>query len=155
MPLPDIQSVLDLAIRLGGTMDVKQASFDWGVPKKAVKAICEHMGIDPKNIPEDTVPVYVPEKVILNDPHRVYIYLLDVISNKRLELEDVDNDLLITAMEELKRKGLIVAIQGRDPHSTDYHDYMVSANREEYLNWYYSRTNESMGLLKKIGSLFT
>lgn len=113
------------------------------------------MGIDKDNIPEDTVPVYVPDPVVLNDSHRVYISLLDVIGNPKLELEGIDKDLIVTALGELKQKGLITIIQGRDPNSTDYHDYMMSANRAEFINWYFCRANEDMGIIKKITSLFT
>ena len=41
-----------------------------------VQKICDKMKIDPENIPDDTIPVYVPDRFYESHPHRYYVYLL-------------------------------------------------------------------------------
>ena len=116
-------------------MTIKQAAARWEVSEYVVKKICKHMNVDIKNIPENTIPIYIPDGRYKKDPHRFYVFVLDVIINSHLELEGIDPDIIATCVEQLSATGLIVLKHGRAVDSVDYHDYMVSANRVEFYNW--------------------
>jgi len=135
-------------------MNAAQASRVWEVSEKEVRAICEEMGIEADNIPEDTVPVYLPDRFYEDNPHRYYIYLMDVISNTHMEIRGIDEAVLETCVAQLKEKKLIVLKAGADPESLNYRDYLVSAERDIYNEWYNSMIKTSMSLVDKILSLF-
>ena len=135
-------------------MNREQASRAWEIPGNEVKRICEAMGIDPDNIPDDTVPVYVPDPFVKTDPHRYYVYLLDVISNTHMEIKGIDKNILETCVAQLKEKKLIALKIGADPASLDYHDYLLSPEIGLYNDWYGSLMKDSMSLIDKIVSFF-
>ncbi len=135
-------------------MNRTQASRAWEMPESEVKRICGEMGIDSDNIPDDTVPVYVPDRFCKTDPHRYYIYLLDVIANTHMEIRGIDKSILETCVAQLKEKKLITLKIGADPASLDYHDYLLSPEIGLYNDWYGSLMKDSMSLIDKIVSLF-
>ena len=135
-------------------MNRAQASRAWEISENEVKRICEAMGIDADNIPDDTVPVYVPEKIYEADPHRYYIYLLEVISNTHMEIQGIDKNILETCVAQLKEKKLIVLKNGVDPASLDYRDYLLSAERALFNEWHSALVKDSMSLIDKMLSLF-
>ena len=135
-------------------MNKRQASRAWEVPEKQVELICKEKGINVNDIPADTVPVYVPDASFESDPHRYYIYLLDVISNTHMELKGIDPAILQTCVAQLKEKKLIILKKGADQDSLDYHDYLPSADRELYDEWYNCHVKHSVSLIEKIVSLF-
>ena len=135
-------------------MNKEQAARAWEVTEKEVLKICSEMGIDPENIPQDTVPVYVPSRFYESDPHRFYIYLLDVISNTHMELKGIDPNVLETCVAQLKEKKLIILKNGADPDSLDYHDYLMSSETALYSEWCSSLVKPSMSFLDKIFSVF-
>ena len=116
--------------------------------------MCEAMGIDANNIPDDTVPTYVPNEFYEGDPHRYYLYLLDVISNTHMEIRGIDRDILETCVAQLKEKKLIVLKTGANPDSLDYHDYLMSAELDTYNEWYKSLVKNRLTLIEKIISFF-
>jgi len=116
--------------------------------------VCEAMGIDANNIPDDTVPTYVPNEFYEGDPHRYYLYLLDVISNTHMEIRGIDRDILETCVAQLKEKKLIILKRGANPDSLDYHDYLLSAERALFNEWYSSLVKDSVSFIDKILSLF-
>ena len=128
-------------------MNRKEAAEAWNVSEKAVKRICSYMQIDVKQIPEDTQPVYVPDKKVATDPHRFYTYVLEVINNPILHLEGVDDLILESCVTQLRKIGLIVAKNGCDPESTDYRDYVLSADRKAFYDWTRRRAKEEFGIL--------
>ena len=135
-------------------MNTAQASRAWEITEDEVKSICKEMGIEADNIPDDTVPVYVPDRIYESNPHRYYIYLLDVISNTHMEIKGIDPTILETCVAQLKEKKLIVLKKGADPDSLDYHDYLISAEVANYNEWYNSLVKDSMSFLEKIISFF-
>ena len=135
-------------------MNKAQASRAWEVTEDEVEIICKEMGINADNIPDDTVPVYVPDKYYKTDPHRYYIYLLDVISNTHLELKGIDQTILETCVAQLKEKKLIILKRGAKPDSLDYHDYVLSAERALYTEWYSHLIKDGMSMIDKILSFF-
>ena len=132
-------------------MNVKQAAERWEIKESYAKKICANMQVDPENIPEDLVPVYVPDKNEA-DPHILYLALLNVIMNTHLELEGIDPQAMETCLAELRKENLIVAKNGRPANSSDYHDYILSPDRERFYNWYGTKTknNTQIDLLKRI-----
>lgn len=135
-------------------MNAAQASRAWEVSEKEVCMICREMGIKTDSIPDDTVPVYVPDRFYEENPHRYYIYLMDVIANTHMEIRGVDQAILETCVAQLKEKKLIVLKTGAKPDSLDYRDYLVSAERDLYNEWYNSLIKTSMTLIDKILSVF-
>lgn len=135
-------------------MNRAQASRAWEISETEVNRICEAMGIDADDIPDDTVPIYVPDPLYEADPHRYYVYLLEVISNTHMEIKGIDKSILETCVSQLKEKKLITLKVGADPDSLDYHDYLMSAERGLYNDWYGSLVKESMSLIDKIVSFF-
>lgn len=135
-------------------MDRKQAARKWEISENEVDAICKEMGIAPSDIPEETVPVYVPDRMYESNPHRYYLYLLDVISNTHMEIKGMDKTVLETCVAQLKEKKLIVLKAGADKDSLDYHDYVMSAETAAYNEWYNSLIKDSMSFIEKIVSYF-
>ena len=133
-------------------MNVQQAAARWEVTEKTAKKLCEQMQVDPENIPEDLRPVYTTDRY-RNDPHRVYLELLDVIMNTHLDLGETDPVVLKTCLEQLRKANLIVAKNGRDPASDDYHDYILTSDKEKYYNWYDSKAKNNVNFLKRIVTL--
>ena len=125
-------------------MNKKEASQIWGVSEKDVKTICRHMEVDVKNIPEDLVPVYVPDKHVRKDPHRFYIYVLEVIDNPHLILDGVDENIIESCVTQLCKAGLITLKKGKDPASADYHDYVITVDRQRFYDWYDNKGKESL-----------
>ena len=135
-------------------MNRAQAARAWEMTEGEAARICGEMGLDPDNIPEDTVPVYVPDEFCRTDPHRYYVCLLEVIANTHMEIRGVDRKILETCVAQLKEKKLIVLRIGADPDSLDYHDYLLSPERGLYDEWYASLMKGSMSFLDKILSFF-
>ncbi len=135
-------------------MNKTQASRAWEISETEVQRVCEAMGIDANNIPDDTVPTYVPNEFYEGDPHRYYLYLLDVISNTHMEIRGIDRDILETCVAQLKEKKLIILKRGANPDSLDYHDYLLSAERALFNEWYSSLVKDSVSFIDKILSLF-
>ena len=128
-------------------MNKREAAAAWRVSIKDVKRICKHMQIDVNAIPEDTQPVYVPDKRVASDPHRFYTYALTVINNPILHLEGVDELILASCVTQLSKMGLIVPKKGADPESSDYRDYVMSADRSAFYDWSGKRAQEEIGML--------
>ena len=128
-------------------MNKKEAAAAWRVSVKEVKRICKHMQLDVNAIPEDTQPVYVPDKRAASDPHRFYTYALTVIDNPVLQLEGVDRLVLESCVTQLCKAGLIVPKQGADPASADYRDYVISGDRQRFYDWSGKRAKEELGML--------
>lgn len=135
-------------------MNTKQAARAWELSEDEVRTICKEMGIDANDIPDDTVPVYVPDRFYESDPHRFYIYLLDVISNTHMEIKGIDNSILETCVAQLKEKKLIALKAKADADSLDYHDYVISADRAVYNEWYSAMIKQSVTVLDKLSSFF-
>ena len=135
-------------------MNRAQASRAWELSEAEVERICERMGIDADDIPDDTVPVYVPNPLYETEPHRYYIYLLEVISNTHMEIKGIDKAVLETCVSQLKEKKLIVLKVGADPDSLDYRDYLLSAEVALFNEWYNSLVKDSMSFIDKILSFF-
>ena len=135
-------------------MNLEQASRAWEMSEYEVTMTCKEMGIDVNDIPDDTVPVYLPDPMYDGNPHRFYLYLMDVISNTHMEIRGIDNSILETCVAQLKEKKLIVLKTGAAPDSLDYRDYVISADRALYNEWVNSHIKESVSFIDKVVSFF-
>ena len=136
-------------------MNLEQASRAWELTEREAELTCEAMGIDPNDIPEDTVPVYVPDPMYEGNPHRYYLYLMDVIANTHMEIKGMDKSVLETCVAQLKEKKLIVLKAGAKPDSLDYRDYVISADRALYNDWVNSHIKASVSFIDKVISFFS
>ena len=116
-------------------MKIKQAAKKWEVTVSEAMRICKNMSVNPKNIPEDIIPVYSRDKRYTKNPHRNYVFILDVIANTHLELDGIADDVLETCVEQLRNAGLIVLKHGKSSESLNYHDYIISANQKCFYDW--------------------
>ena len=71
------------------------------------------MGLNPKNIPQNTESVYIRDKRYQKNPFRFYIFVLGVNINTHLRLVDIDEDIIETCVERLRDLGLIMLKRGR------------------------------------------
>ena len=133
-------------------MNKKQAMKKWEVTSYQVDKICKYLGISSKHIPEEITPVYIPDKRYKADPHRFYIFVLDVIINTHLELVNITQSIVETCVVQLKNAGLIVLKHGKTEESVDYHDYIISPNREIFYNWKYSKMKAKIALIAPLVS---
>ena len=136
-------------------MTLTQAARAWEVSENEVETICKAMGLDTDNIPEDTVPVYLPDPLYEGNPHRFYLYLMDVIANTHMEIKGMDQSVLETCVAQLKEKKLIVLKAGAHPESLDYRDYVISADRALYNDWVNSHIKASVSFIDKVISFFS
>lgn len=134
-------------------MNKKEAAAAWHVSEREVKRICKHMKIDCANIPEDTKPVFVPDKWEALDPYRFYTYTLAVIENPALHLEGMDSLVLESCVTQLCKAGLIVLKKGADPSSADYRDYVISADRQKYYDWVGISSRQKIGMVEEFTRL--
>lgn len=135
-------------------MNKAQASRAWEISESDVERVCREMGIDAENIPEGTVPVYVPNELYASDPHRYYTYLLEVIANTHMDIKGIDKAALETCVEQLKEKKLIVLKKGAAPDSLDYHDYLLSADKAVFYEWDSHFMKNNFSFIEKIISFF-
>lgn len=133
-------------------MNLYQAAKRWAITEETAEKICAQMKLDPENIPEDLRPVYTSDEY-MDDPHRVYMVLLEVIMNTHVDIGGIDPDVLKTCLEQLRKENLIVAKNGKDPESDDYHDYILSTDKNKLFAWYESRLKDNLNLFRRILSL--
>ena len=112
-------------------MNKKQAMSVWNVTRREVHEICEYYGIKKEegqySIPEDTVPIYIPDKRYLKQDLRVYIFVADAICRKLQiapELFNSSDEEIKTVVRVMRNEELIVLLEGRQETSLDYRDYM-------------------------------
>lgn len=55
-------------------MNKKEAAHRWEVSEYEIRKICKYLNVDSKNIPEDTIPIYIPDGRYKKDPHRFYVF---------------------------------------------------------------------------------
>ena len=139
-------------------MNVKQAAKIWNLKENEVRKICKHYGFSKKwfgyEIPEDTVPIYIPDGRYLKSTHRLYFFTCEAI-NKKI---DIDYELIHsneyeikTAVRELKKRKL-VCIKENHYDNLDYHNYILSP---DYSDWSEKKQGDKYKLLKDLLSIVT
>ena len=143
-------------------MTKKQAKAKWFLTDREVDGICEYYGFTRVNgqfqIPEDTIPVYIPDKRYMKNGLRLYLFVSDAIHKKLLlvpELINTSDDEIRTIVRILRDRGLIERIEGRPKGSLNYQDYILGI---EFADWKRDATdnfkllNEILGTVVESGS---
>lgn len=117
----------------------RQAKEKWHLTDREVKAICEYYSFPivkgAYQIPEDTVPVYIPDKRCMKSELRQYLFVADAIHKKVTidpKLINSSVDEIRTVVRVLKNKHLIELIDGRAADSLDYRDYILGLDFTEW-----------------------
>ena len=120
-------------------MTKKQAKTKWFLTDREVDGICNYYGFTKVKgqfqIPEDTVPVYIPDKRYLKNDLRLYLFVSDAIHRKLKlvpELFNSSDDEVRTIVRVMGDKGLIERIDGRPNESLNYQDYILGI---EFVDW--------------------
>ena len=100
-------------------------------------------------IPENSKPFFIPNKSYYIKDTKEYCYVMDAIASNMIlatPFVDIPKDRCETIVRELKRKGYIVLINGRDDESLLYEDYMIAPGN----NWGSKRVSERNALIIEI-----
>ena len=117
----------------------KQFQTKYNLTKREVDGICEYYGIKKNKgkfqIPDNTEPIYIPDKRFVNKELRLYLFVSDAIQRKvKLvpELFYSTDDEVRTVVRVMRDKGLLVSIEGRPEDSLEYQDYILGP---EFADW--------------------
>lgn len=131
----------------------KQFQTKYNLTKREVDGICDYYGIKKNKgqfqIPDDAVPVYIPDKRYVDKEFCLYLFVADAIRKKLIlvpELFYSTDDEVRTVVRVMRDKGLIVRIEGRPDDSLEYQDYILGP---EFADWKRSAT-ENFKLVKEI-----
>lgn len=131
----------------------KQFQTKYNLTKREVDGICEYYGIKKEKrqfqIPDDTEPVYIPDKRFVKKELRLYLFVSDAIQRKvKLvpELFYSTDDEVRTVVRVMRDNGLLVRIEGRPEDSLEYQDYILGP---EFSDWKRSAT-DNFKLVKEI-----
>lgn len=131
----------------------KQFQTKYNLTKREVDGICEYYVIKKEKrqfqIPDDTEPVYIPDKRFVKKELRLYLFVSDAIERKvKLvpELFYSTDDEVRTVVRVMRDNGLLVRIEGRPEDSLEYQDYILGP---EFADWKRSAT-DNFKLVKEI-----
>ena len=131
----------------------KQFQTKYNLTKREVDGICEYYGIKKNKgqfqIPDDAVPVYIPDKRYVDKEFCLYLFVADAIRKKLIlvpELFYSTDDEVRTVVRVMRDKGLLVRIEGRPEDSLEYQDYILGP---EFAEWKRNAT-ENFKLVKEI-----
>ena len=131
----------------------KQFQTKYNLMKREVDGICEYYGIKKNKgqfqIPDDAVPVYIPDKRYVDKEFCLYLFVADAIRKKLIlvpELFYSTDDEVRTVVRVMRDKGLLVRIEGRPEDSLEYQDYILGP---EFADWKRSAT-DNFKLVKEI-----
>ena len=131
----------------------KQFQTKYNLTKREVDGICEYYVIKKEKrqfqIPDDTEPVYIPDKRFVKKELRLYLFVSDAIQRKvKLvpELFYSTDDEVRTVVRVMRDNGLLVRIEGRPEDSLEYQDYILGP---KFADWKRSAT-DNFKLVKEI-----
>ena len=111
----------------------------YNLTKREVDGICEYYGIKKNKgkfqIPDDTVPVYIPDKRYVDKEFCLYMFVADAIRKKVTlvpELFYSKDDEVKTVVRVMRDKGLIERLEGKPKESLEYQDYILGP---EFADW--------------------
>ena len=138
-------------------MTKKQAADAWQLSEREVGGICEYYGFTKVNgrfqIPDDTVPVYIPDKRYLKNDLGLYLFIADAIYKKlRIvpELFHSSDEEVRTAVRVMRERNLIVRIEGRPVNSLNYQDYILGP---EFADWKRNATDNFKLIKEFLGTV--
>ena len=131
----------------------KQFQTKYNLTKREVDGICEYYGIKKNKgqfqIPDNTEPIYIPDKRFVNKELRLYLFVADAIQRKVKLVSELfysTDDEVRTVVRVMRDKGLLVRIEGRPEESLEYQDYILGP---EFAEWKRNAT-ENFKLVKEI-----
>ena len=131
----------------------KQFQTKYNLTKREVDGICDYYGIKKNKgqfqIPDDAVPVYIPDKRYVDKEFCLYLFVADAIRKKLIlvpELFYSTDDEVRTVVRVMRDKGLLVRIEGSPEDSLEYQDYILGP---EFAEWKRNAT-ENFKLVKEI-----
>lgn len=131
----------------------KQFQMKYNLTKREVDGICEYYGIKKDKgqfqIPDDTEPVYIPDKRFVKKELRLYLFVSDAIQRKVKLVPALfysTDDEVRTVVRAMRDNGLLVRIEGRPEDSLEYQDYILGP---EFADWKRSAT-DNFKLVKEI-----
>ena len=131
----------------------KQFQTKYNLTKREVDGICDYYGIKKNKgqfqIPNDAVPVYIPDKRYVDKEFCLYLFVADAIRKKLIlvpELFYSTDDEVRTVVRVMRDKGLLVRIEGRPEESLEYQDYILGP---EFADWKRNAT-DNFKLIKEI-----
>lgn len=143
-------------------MNKTEAKAKWHLSDREVDGICEYYDFTKVNgqfqIPEDTIPIYIPDKRYLKNDLRLYLFVSDAIHKKLKlvpELFNSNNAEVRTIVRVMRNRGLIERIEGRPEESLNYQDYILGV---EFAGWKRNATDnfklikELLGVAVEFGS---
>ena len=117
----------------------KQFQLKYNLTKREVDGICDYYGIKKNKgqfqIPDDTVPVYIPDKRYVDKELCLYLFVADAIRKKVIlvpELFYSTDDEVKTVVRVMRDKRLIERLEGRPEESLEYQDYILGP---EFADW--------------------
>ena len=135
----------------------KQFQMKYNLTKREVDGICEYYGIKKNKgkfqIPDDTVPVYIPDKRYVDKEFCLYLFVSDAIHKKvKLvpELFYSTDDEIRTVVRVMRDKDLLVRIEGRPKESLEYQDYILGP---EFADWKRNATGNFKVIKELLGTV--
>ena len=135
----------------------KQFQTKYSLTKREADRICEYYGIKKEKrqfqIPDNTEPIYIPDKRFVNKELRLYLFISDAIQRKvKLvpELFYSTDDEVRTVVRVMRDKGLLVRIEGRPEESLEYQDYILGP---EFAEWKRNATGNFKVIKELLGTV--
>ena len=135
----------------------KQFQMKYNLTKREVDGICEYYGIKKNKgkfqIPDDTAPVYIPDKRYVDKEFCLYLFVADAIRKKVTlvpELFYSKDDEVKTVVRVMRDKGLIERLEGKPKESLEYQDYILGP---EFADWKRNTTGNFKVIKELLGTV--
>ena len=135
----------------------KQFQLKYNLTKREVDGICDYYGIKKNKgqfqIPDDTVPVYIPDKRYVDKEFCLYLFVADAIRKKVIlvpELFYSTDDEVKTVVRVMRDKRLIERLEGRPEESLEYQDYILGP---EFTDWKRNATGNFKVIKELLGTV--
>lgn len=137
------------------TMNAKEAAQKWHLSKNVVKKICDYRKYPRKGphnsyiIPANDNPLYIPDKHYSKAQCRLYLYVIDAISQNAeiaYDLINSDENKVRTVVRILRDNDVIEEACGKD-NSLNYNDFILSY---KVFDWHMKNKKEKFDYVKEI-----
>ena len=135
----------------------KQFQTKYNLTKREVDGICDYYGIKKNKgqfqIPNDAVPVYIPDKRYVDKEFCLYLFVADAIRKKLIlvpELFYSTDDEVKTDVRVMRDKRLIERLEGKPEESLEYQDYILGP---EFADWKRNATGNFKVIKELLGTV--
>ena len=135
----------------------KQFQTKYNLTKREVDGICDYYGIKKNKgqfqIPNDAVPVYIPDKRYVDKEFCLYLFVADAIRKKLIlvpELFYSTDDEVKTVVRVMRDKRLIERLEGKPEESLEYQDYILGP---EFADWKRNATGNLKVIKELLGTV--